>query len=250
MSLLLSLRSETLKLKRTLSVYLCIIGAGFGPLMSLNERFSEPVLQKHLPWTEHFLEGREPVSVALLPLYTILVCTLLVQIEYRDKTWKQVFTSPQRMGDIFLAKFISLQGMIVLFLVSYTAFLGITAFATEMIDPERYDGNFDSYKIWCMNAQVWILVLGISAIQFWLSLRFKNFIVPLAIGIAGWFMAAMMIFEFKTPVAEYYPYAFPLLNMMQGYKNHIVTHQWYSIATAVVFLLIAFAEFRRRKIRA
>jgi hypothetical protein len=248
MSLLLSLRSETLKLKRTLSIYLCIIGAGFGPLMSFNEQFSDPGQRKNQAWTEHFLSGREPVSVALLPLYTILVCTLLVQIEYRDKTWKQVFTSPQRMLDIFIAKFISLQGMIVLFLASYTAFLGITGFATEMIDPELYNGYFDLYKILSMNTQVWILVLGLSAIQFWLSLRFKNFIVPVAIGVGGWFMAAMMLFEFKATIAKYYPYAFTILSVMPGYKQHIVAHQWYSIATAVVFLSVGFMEFRRRKV--
>jgi len=47
------------------------------------------------------MKGREPLGSALLPLYVILICTLLLQIEYRDKTWKQVLSSPQKMIDIF-----------------------------------------------------------------------------------------------------------------------------------------------------
>jgi hypothetical protein len=251
MNLLVSFRSETLKLKRTLSIYLCILAAAFGPLMSFLENLHpNPNMKRGQAWTIHFLEGREPVNIALLPLYTVLICTLLLQIEYRDKGWKQVLTSPQRMIDIFLAKFMSLHAMIFLFLLSYLICLGITAFATELVQPDLYNGKLDILAILTVNVQVWILVLGLSAIQFWLSLRFKNFIAPVGIGFAGWFLSPMMLFEFKTDIVQYYPYAFTILGVMPDYKPNIVTYQWYSIATAVIFLSIAFLEFRVRKVKA
>jgi lantibiotic transport system permease protein len=251
MSLILSVRSETLKLKRTLSIYLCILGAAFGPLMSFLENLTEHQGRKlGQPWTEHFLEGREPVMIALLPLYTVLVCTLLIQIEYRDKTWKQVLTSPQKMITVFLAKFISLHSMIWLFLLSYTIFLCISGFATDMLYPTLYERGIDIYQIIVINTQGWLLVLGLSAIQFWLSLRFKNFIAPLAIGVAGWFLSPMMLFEFKTTIVQYYPYAFTILGVMPDYQANIVDYQWYSILTALLFLGIAFWEFSTRKIKA
>ncbi len=250
MNLLVSLRSETLKLKRTLSVYLCILGAAFGPLMSFLENLHpHPNQKRGQSWTIHFLEGREPVSIALLPLYTVLVCTLLMQIEYRDKGWKQVLTSPQRMIDIFLAKFLSLHAMIFLFLFSYLCCLGITAFTTELVQPGLYNGKPDITAILIANVQVWILVLGLSAIQFWISLRFRNFIAPVGIGVACWFLSPMMIFEFKADIVQYYPYAFTILGVLPDHKANIVTYQWYSIATAVIFLSIAFLEFRIRKVR-
>src|SRR6478609_6108293 len=105
MSLSISLRSETLKLKRTLSLYLCVLAAAFGPLMSFLEYIDlDPTSPKGLPWADHFMKGREPFSIALLPIYVILICTLLLQFEYRDKTWKQVLGSPQKMINILLAK--------------------------------------------------------------------------------------------------------------------------------------------------
>ena len=52
------------------------------------------------------------------PLFIILVCTLLPQIEYKNNTWKQVLTSPQTKWNIFLAKFINLQLFILLFIAA------------------------------------------------------------------------------------------------------------------------------------
>lgn len=250
MNLLISLRSETLKLKRTLSLYLCMIAAAFGPLMSMLESLQmEPNTKLHQPWTNHFLEGREPIAIALLPLYTVLICTLLMQIEYRDKTWKQVLSSPQTLFNIFIAKFISLQSLVFLFLFSYMFFQCITAFITESAQPTLYDGSIDVMRILTMNAQIWVLVLGLSSIQFWLSLRFKNFIAPVGIGVAGWFLSPMMLFEFKTSAIEYYPYAFTILAALPDYQKNLATYQGYSLITMLVFLTIAFIEFRTKKVR-
>ncbi|TMI73509.1 MAG: hypothetical protein E6H09_07100 [Bacteroidetes bacterium] len=249
MSLQVSLRSENLKLKRTLSLYLCVFGSAFGPFMSFLEYIDlSPASPRGLPWTVHFMKGREPLCIALLPLYVILICALLLHIEYRDKTWKQVLSSPQKLIDIFLAKFITLQFMILAFLLGYNLFLTITAFSTEMMHPGLYEGKIDFYKILTTNAQTYIQVLGVSAIQFWLSLRFKNFIAPLAIGIGLWFLAPMMLFGFKWTIIEYYPYAYTMLSIMPEHKANLISYQWYSIMTTVLFLSLAFVEFRIRKV--
>jgi hypothetical protein len=250
MSLLVSLRSETLKLKRTLSIYLCILAAAFGPFMTFMEYINlDPATPKGQPWTDHFLRGREPLCAALFPLYVILICTLILQIEYRDKTWKQVLSSPQRMINIFLAKFITLQFMILLFLIVYNLFAAITALGAALMHPGLYAGKIDLYKIITINAQTYFLILGVSVVQFWLSLRFKNFITPLAIGFGLWFLAPMMVFEFNWRIVEQYPYAFTMLSVLPQYKANVISYQWYSIATAIVFLSLAFVDFSSRKTR-
>lgn len=250
MTLLLSFRSEILKLKRTLSVYLCILAAAFGPLMSFLEHMEpDEKLSKQMQWTEHFMEGREPVCIALLPFYIILVCSLLMQIEYRDKTWKQVLASPQRRVNIFLGKFLALQLMVLAFLTCYNLFTAVTGLITEMMYPHIYNGGFDIYRILTVNTQTWILSFGLSSIQFWLSLRFRNFVAPVGIGVAGWFLAPMMLFQFKTTLIEFYPYAFTILSVMPDYKAGIITYQWYSIITMLLFLGLGFTEFSKRKIR-
>ena len=251
MSLAVSISSETLKLKRTISLYLCLFASALGPFLSFVEYLGfDPAKTQHgLAWNDHFMRGREPLSIALLPLYVILICTLLIQIEYRDKTWKQVLSSPQKKINLFLAKFITLQLMVVAFIVGYNLFLVITAIATEIRHPWLYDGKIEFYKLLSANAQVYFLILGVSAIQFWLSLRFNNFIAPLAIGFGLWFLAPMMVFEFKTTIVEQFPYAFTMLSVMPKYKVNVITYQWYSILTALLFLILGFIDFRTRKIK-
>jgi ABC-type transport system involved in multi-copper enzyme maturation permease subunit len=60
----------------------------------------------------------------------------------------------------------------------------------------------------------------------------------------------MMLFQFKTSLVAYYPYAFTILSIMPDYKANIVTYQWYAIITAVAFLGIAFFQFRKRRVSA
>jgi len=251
MSILVSVRSETVKLKRTLCIYICLAAAVFGPFMTFIENLDVgPNSKLGVSWTEYFMEGHETLSFALLPLYVILTCTLLLQIEYRDNTWKQLISSPQKLLHIFLSKFIVFQLTILAFMVGHLIFQGIAAWITEMIRSDLYDGKFDIRKILIANTQVYILVLGMTAIQYRLAFRFKSFIASLAIGFALWFTGALIAFEFKWGMVEYYPYAFTLLGAWQKYKANVVTYQWYSIITALVFLGIGYAEFSRKKIRA
>ena len=250
MSLLVSFRSETLKLKRTLLLYLCVLAAMFGPFMTFIEYINwrgEPHAPR--PWVSFFIKAREPLSIALLPLYVILVCTLLLQIEYRDKTWKQLLASPQKMIDIFLAKFITLQLMILAFIFGYNLFLAIAAFGIEAMRPELYGGGIDYYWLWAVNVQAYLMILGVSAIQFWLSFQFKHFMAPLAIGFGLWLLGPMMVFEFHWDIVKQYPYAFTMLSRLSKYQVNIVPYQWYSIVTALLFLTLGFIGFRIRKVR-
>jgi hypothetical protein len=125
----------------------------------------------------------------------------------------------------------------------------ISGLATELVRPNVYNGDADIYKIVVTNVQAWILLLGISAIQFWLSMRFRNFIPPLGIGLALWFLGPMMVFEYKPAFMHYYPYAFTILGVWPEYRAEVVTYQWYSVLTMVVFLVIGFVEFKTRRLK-
>jgi hypothetical protein len=250
MSLLISLRSELIKIKRTASLKLCFITAALIPAILFLESLElSSDGRKGLPWSQHFLGGSEQINLAILPLFIILISTLLLQTEYRDKTWKQVFSSPQKLINVFLAKFIILHLLILLFLLSYNLYLIITGVSIELLHPELFDRGFNLPGLLIANAQTYFLIFGISAIQFWLSLRFKNFIAPIAIGFVLWFMAPMMIFELKWAIADKYPYSFSILSMHPKYKANISTYQWYSLANAVFFLAIAFVDFRVKRIK-
>lgn len=250
MSLFISLQSELIKLRRTASLYLTIIAAALIPAMLFLENLEiSPDAPKAVPWSNHFLEGRESLNIIILPLYIILTATLLLQTEYRDRTWKQVLTSPQKLLNVFIAKFIIFHLLILLFLFLYNLWMTITGVSIELIHPNLFTGSIDVYEIFIANCQAYFLILGISVIQFWLALRFRNFIASLAIGFCLWFMAPMMIFELNWTFADKYPYSFAILSMLPKYKANILIYQWLSIGFAILFLALAFMDFKVRKVK-
>src|SRR6187551_3066581 len=137
MNLLISLRSELLK-TRTASFYLTLIGAAAGPVIYLlnillDEGESDSL--KKDPLNALFKILSEMNGVALFPLFIILICTLLPQIEYRNNTWKQVFASPQTKVNVFLAKFMNVHLLMLVFLIATHLFMLLAAVGINFIKP-------------------------------------------------------------------------------------------------------------------
>src|SRR6185503_2836923 len=104
MSLPVSIRTELIKVKRSAAFWLCVIGSGFIPAIFCLGYILNPkqaLSRLKMPWEMHFTNCWQAFSAFLLPMFVVLICTLIVQIEFRNNTWKQVFASPQTFGDIF-----------------------------------------------------------------------------------------------------------------------------------------------------
>jgi hypothetical protein len=254
MNLLISFRSEILKTKRTPSFYLTIITAAIIPLMFLLDvcfdGVSEPNRKDSL--NAFFRQGFMMTGVLIFPMFVILVCTLLPQIEYKNNTWKQLFASPQTMPTLFFAKFLNVHLLILTYLVTYNIFMAIAIVAVHFIDPALHLLNqpLDGTALLTKNVNSYLAVLAVSAIQFWIGFHFKNFIVPIAIGIALWFAGSMMLLEFRSASAAYFPYSYLGFTTFPQYKSKIAEIELRSATYAVVFLIIAFVDFRRRRLKA
>jgi lantibiotic transport system permease protein len=255
MSLLLSLRSEILKTRRTASFWLSVIGAFFIPAMFFLVYAFKPVSSlKHLkfaPWAIHFAQGWQYLNAFLFPMYIILVCALIPQIEFKNNTWKQVFASPQSTGSIYFSKFLTIHIMILFSYILFNFFMITTALGVNLIHKNFpfIEQHIDWKGLMRLNLKTYISILGISAIQFWLGLRFKNFIAPVGIGLAlliGSIIATGMQWEHVAKI----PYAHPVLTlraMMTGHSRGMQDHDWYSIGYFVVFTLLGFFDLNYRK---
>ena len=93
MNLLITLRSEILKTKRTASFYLTLIGAAIVPaIFLLNVLLDENGMDstRKDPLNNIFKLLSEMNGAAFFPWFIILICKLLPQIEYINNTWKHV----------------------------------------------------------------------------------------------------------------------------------------------------------------
>ena len=252
MNLLISLRSELLK-TRTASFYLTLIGAAVGPVMYLlnillDEGESDSL--KKDPLNALFKILSEMNGVALFPLFIILICTLLPQIEYRNNTWKQVFASPQTKVNVFLAKFMNVQLLMLVFLIATHLFMFLTIVGINFIKPSLnlFEHPLNGSTVLVNAANAYILLLAVSAIQFWMGLRSRNFIVPIGIGFALWLAGTIMAVQYKSNLVYYFPYSFQAFPVSTKLKSQLTQVAWTSLGYALLFLIVGFFDFRRRTV--
>jgi hypothetical protein len=253
MSLAISLRSEILKTKRTASFYFTLIGAAAVPVIFLlNVLLDDDGMDstRKDPLNNVFKLLAEMNGVAFFPWFIILICTLLPQIEYRNNTWKQVLTSPHTKANLLLAKFANIHLLMLLFLVSTHLFMFIAICIANVAVPSMgfFKHSLDGNSVFTNAAYTYFTMLALCTIQFWLGLRFKNFIVPIAVGLALWLTGTVMVLEYKSGLAYYFPYSFHAFSLSPKYKPHLSQAAWTSAGYTVLFLTACFFDFRKREI--
>ncbi|RYG32144.1 MAG: hypothetical protein EOO01_34585, partial [Chitinophagaceae bacterium] len=126
-----------IKNKRSAAFWLCLIGSAFIPFIfflsyAIRPDLNYPRLEAH-PWGTHMGKGWQNFSAFLLPMFVILTCSLIPQVEYKNNTWKQVFASPLSIGDIFFSKYLSIIGMVVFLFVMFNIFMLLAGVSANLV---------------------------------------------------------------------------------------------------------------------
>ena len=109
MNFIYCFQAEWLKKKRSLSSWLIISGAFFTPIIVIIAKIvnSKSLYTTSIAndyWENIWRSSWESMSIFLLPMTVILTSSLITQLEYKNNTWKQLHTVPQRLTTIFFAK--------------------------------------------------------------------------------------------------------------------------------------------------
>lgn len=253
MTLPVVLRSEMLKMRRTASFYLAVFAALPIPailLLNILTGGSDLNAISKDPMNLMFEMCMERNGVLFFPIFVILVGTLLTQVEYRNNTWKQVFAAPQTKSNVFFAKFININLLMLLFLFANLVFMLIAVVITHFYIPSLNLLNqpFDVAAVLMRIVNAYLSILALCSFQFWLSLRFRNFIAPIGIGLALWFVGVILLFTSRPVFLEYYPYSFQAYAFIQEAQPKMPLIVLTSVAYAIVFLLLGFLDFRRRRL--
>lgn len=252
MSISISLRSEILKTKKTAPLYFTIAAAAFAPFMSMLDIILDGVDTDNRAdiFNQMLTKKFQMTGLVALPLFLILVCTLLSQIEYKNNTWKQVLSSPQHKGNVFAAKFLNVQMLVALFFITNLLLMFLASVILHFLEPSLNVLNqpLNWSDILMIRVNTYLALLAICTIQFWLGLKFKNFIIPVAIGIALWFGGTILVMQSKSGFVEWFPYSFHAYGNFPKYNPQMNEVGWTSLGYSVVFLVIGFLDFRRKEI--
>lgn len=210
--LLRAVRAEHLKLRRSLTLSAILLGGLFVPAIMLAVRLHQRTRTAAMHasgtyWRQHWLESFESVSILILPLLLILVVTLVVHLEYRNNTWKQLHASPLRLPVLYLAKLaVLLLLLLEIFFVVNAGLLVAGWLPLQWIVPgSRLARGFPAAELLGWNVRFLVDCLPIVGIQYALALRFRNVLVPLGLGVAGWIAGLIVI---NTAYVVAVPYAY------------------------------------------
>jgi lantibiotic transport system permease protein len=217
-----AISAETLKLKRTLALWLAFIT----PLAIVGLMFAANLMQQSdadpgfNAW-----DGFSDIifvfwALLMLPLFITLETALLSELESSEKHWKHLFALPIPRAALYLAKLLVGAGLIALSsLVLWGAIL-LAGYALHWLKPE---GGFGLTIPWLetLRTAFFSYLAGwlILALHTWISLRWRSFTMSVGVG-----MIATVIGVFITVSSEkwsrVYPWALP--SMAMGRDSEIV----------------------------
>ncbi len=246
-----SFQSEWLKKKRSLSSWLVIIGAFFIPVIiiiyklvhykNLATTYTKPNF-----WVELWQNSWETMALFLLPVGVVLATSLITQLEYKNNTWKQLHTSPQRLTTIFFSKLAILLVMVLQFFILFNLGIYLTALVPYLLisDVPYPSASIPFAAILRENCYFFIDCLPIVALQYMISLQVRNFIVPIGIGFGLW-IASISALSWKFGYTI--PYIYTMLNFLKTRQGsriallpvniHMLAFGYFAIITVVGYLL-------------
>jgi len=162
-------------------------------------------------------------------------------MEYKNNTWKQLHTTPQRFTTVFFAKF----SVILLMTLKFFLFFNIGIILSGILPTLIFNGSLPNESIPLMpflrgNANVFLTCLPIIAIQYLISLNFKNFLVPIGIGLLG-LIGSLIGMMWKYIWVS--PYSYPSMMVVKFTSINI---QLYAFVYFVLIMAVSYFIYIRK----
>ena len=212
-----TLRAEILKAKNSFAVWLTVLGTiGNMVIFFFLNWFNlghHDFTKEKTAWEVFILNNYDGIAFMMLPLFVIILATILNFMEHRSGTWTMLMGLPESRANIYLSKLIF--GLL-LFITAHLIFIiGIflTGILTDLLRAEYAMPLFDFplMLVSSLAIKTFISILALFALHLWISLRFKNFIIPLTLGILGFVLTSILSPSF--PYQWLNPYAYPICYM-------------------------------------
>ncbi|MCP3165286.1 ABC transporter permease [Myxococcus qinghaiensis] len=193
MSFVHSLQSEWLKQRKSLASWMVLLGAFFTPAVIIVARLLHG---EGLPalyaadgfWTLLWRNSWESAAIFFLPMGGILATTLMTQLEYKNNAWKLVHVLPLSLATLYFSKLaiilLTLARFFLLFNVGIYLSAVIPALLVSGVPYPK--GPIPFTRFLGENLLFFVDCLPIVALQYLISLRSRNFLVPIGFGFLLW----------------------------------------------------------------
>lgn len=262
MNTISAIRSELIKLKYPPILWL----SGFVCFLTLVIIFTahyidinNAITLGRNPWHKLNRGAQAIFSIFIAIPFIALIISSAIFLEYKNNGFKQLYTLPKNRIHILLYKLAAILLTIIatMFILSFGVIL--IGYILNLIYPETEFSYFSLplAKLILSFVYIFISCLGIIGIQFFLSLKFKSFLVSASFGILA-FVVGLILSTSNNVIARFFPYCYPIMcrdaNVFDssqldirefGFLNEI---EIYSIIVFVIFILLSLFLERKKNI--
>jgi hypothetical protein len=250
-----SFQSEWLKRKNTLAAWVVIIGGFFTPVIIIIARIARAdklpgIYAADRFWLTHWRTAWESMAIFLLPVGVILATSLITQLEYKNNTWKQLHTTPLRLTTIFFSKLAVLLIMFTQFFFLFNIGVYLAAIIPYLVvSGVPYPKGEIPFSYFLKDdLRFFITSLPIVALQYLISLKYKNFLVPVGAGFLLWVVA---IASLRWKYGFTIPYTYGMYNFLKdaGERSIVAPVDIYLMAIGyfILFLMAAYLLYLTNK---
>ncbi|MDO6432626.1 ABC transporter permease [Flavitalea sp. BT771] len=241
---------ELIKLKNTFALWLTFVGALFLPLLLFTTYLFES--QEFLPaprinpWYDYLLRTFNGCCFFSLG-FILLIIGLILNIEHKANSWKQLFTLPVRRGRLYRAKTTLIFSVITVFFLLYFVFAITSGQLLGLIKPSL---GFRQYRvpydyIFRFLLDLFVSIIPMIIIQYWISFRMRNLITSLGMGLFGLLMGLLLK---NWDHIIYLPYATPF-QMLNYKETDVLNRQHFYLVNAgysLLFIVLSYKDFTKR----
>ena len=251
-----ALSADVLKLRRTPALWLTLAGGALPVLLN----FCIMYFKGHLlipagmdGWAKYASMSWQTAAV-LLPLYVVLLTSLVVSVENQAEGWKHLFALPVGRLPVWLSKLLVLLGLNLLAQLLFVGLLLAAGYLLSALRPELHLGQFSppfrvlSTLLW----RTYVATLGIVGVQYVLSKWQNGFVLPVAVGMAGW-VAGLTLLRWEH--VGWVPYAGPYLTLSSTAQAQgqpwaaaaaLAPHEWHHLVWFGAAAVLGYALLRWR----
>ena len=203
---------EMLKLRGSLSLLVLIIAPLLvGGLAGLAVMAANQVMG----WEDLFISLTFPLwALFLLPMTATLFTTLMAQIEHGPGAFDHLLALPISKAQLFFAKLVIAFIGVVIMGSLLVVFVWGCAQLGGLLSNRPIEGTFHFGSLLRASLVFSLCAAPLTLLQSWAALRFKSFIPPLGLGMAG-VLVTIAIAMTNTDKADWFPHAQPFLALLR-----------------------------------
>lgn len=211
------------------------------------------------PWDGFFALSITVFGMLIGP-FIILVTHGVVHLEHQTSSWKSLYTLPFDRAAIFFPKSAVILTLVLSIYVVFGLSILLSGLLLGIVVPSfgflKYVPEFSF--LFNRLAHLFFAGVGMIGLQYWISLRWDNYLVPISIGFIGYL--ASMFTVGKSDFAFIIPYCYPVfisLGLGSGDIGRIGLEWWgaltniegYSFLAFLLFLATGYHQESRKEIR-